>query len=202
MSDPTKVEERGWWEAFKQGDQQALHELYTRYFDRLYSYGYRLCNQRDLLEDIVQEFFLKLMRTRQNLATPDSVQAYMFHGFRMLLIDKLAQQNRRLSKENAEWIPFDMGEMHDRMADKELDRERTAKLKKALDQLTDRQREAIFLRYFEELPYPEIANMLQLSQKAAYKLIGRAMAVLKDSATMLVMIFLPILLFIIQKAVG
>ena len=52
-------------------------------------------------------------------------------------------------------------------------------MQNALDQLTPRQREAIFLKYQEGFSYPEIAEMMTLTQKATYKLVGRGIGVLR-----------------------
>jgi RNA polymerase sigma factor (sigma-70 family) len=49
-----------------------------------------------------------------------------------------------------------------------------------MDQLTPRQREVIYLRFFEELSYEEIAGMLDISVKGAYKLSYRALDALKE----------------------
>jgi len=50
----------------------------------------------------------------------------------------------------------------------------------ALEQLTGKQKEVIFLRYFEELSYEEISAMTNISVKGLYKLNNRAMEALKD----------------------
>jgi RNA polymerase sigma factor (sigma-70 family) len=54
-------------------------------------------------------------------------------------------------------------------------------LQQALNTLTPRQREAIFLRFYEELSYEEIAGVLDISTKATYKIVARALLQLKRS---------------------
>ncbi len=170
-----------WWKSFQAGDLNSLKKLYESYFGRLYSYGLRFCPQPELVEDALQEFFMKLMRNCKNLAVPENVQAYLLGSFRMFLMDKLKQSNRRAGVENTEWAPFEYGEWHDPLLTRELDEEKKSMLQQALNQLTDRQKEVIYLKYFEELSYPEIAEMLELSQKATYKLMGRAITGLREN---------------------
>ena len=63
---------------------------------------------------------------------------------------------------------------------KETDLAMKVQINKALQQLTDKQREAIFLRFYEELSYVEIAGVMNISVKATYKLMARALNELKE----------------------
>ncbi|MNY66103.1 RNA polymerase sigma factor [compost metagenome] len=54
------------------------------------------------------------------------------------------------------------------------------KIGQALQKLTDRQREVIYLRYYEEFSYPEIAEIMGLTLKGTYKLMGRAIETLRS----------------------
>jgi RNA polymerase sigma factor (sigma-70 family) len=54
-------------------------------------------------------------------------------------------------------------------------------LKSAMDRLTPRQKEAIFFRFYENMEYDEIAAILQISVKATYKLMARAIDVLRNA---------------------
>ena len=53
-------------------------------------------------------------------------------------------------------------------------------LQNAINELTPRQREAIFLRFYEGLSYEEVAEVLNISVKATYKIMARSLASLKD----------------------
>ena len=54
------------------------------------------------------------------------------------------------------------------------------RIEKMLQCLTARQREAIYLRYMQELSYEEIAEMLHITEKGSRKLVSRAMIELKN----------------------
>jgi len=56
----------------------------------------------------------------------------------------------------------------------------TQKLIDALNQLTPRQKEVIYLRYFEELDYEEIATIMDITIKATYKLRARGLDILRQ----------------------
>lgn len=65
------------------------------------------------------------------------------------------------------------------LIEKEKQNEQTAKLSKAMEQLTPRQKEIIYLRYFEELDYEEISEIMDLTIKGTYKLNARALEALR-----------------------
>jgi RNA polymerase sigma factor (sigma-70 family) len=68
------------------------------------------------------------------------------------------------------------------------------KIRMALEQLTGRQKEIIYLKYFEEMDYEQISELMNISVKGAYKLSARALEALKvildvDAAVVIVMLF-------------
>ena len=64
--------------------------------------------------------------------------------------------------------------------DKEVRSVQTQKILAALNQLTPRQKEVIYLRYFEELDYEEIAVIMKITVKATYKLMARGLEALRQ----------------------
>ena len=181
ITNPTVSYEQQLWQMFQQGDEKALSSIYSIYFDQLYNYGSRFTKNNALVEDCIQELFIKLIRNKLNLALPDSVKNYLFKALRSIIFDHLERLNKYPPAEINDAVEFELEtRVEDRISPREEEAARSEKLTAALRQLTPRQREAIFLRYHEGLSYPEIAEMLELSQKAAYKLIGRAIQALRS----------------------
>lgn len=58
--------------------------------------------------------------------------------------------------------------------------EQRQRVMKMLDGLTPRQREAIFLRYFEELSYERIAGIMEMNKQSAYNLIHTGISQLRE----------------------
>ena len=164
------------WAAFLKGDDSGLEKLYQLYFDQLYAYGFRYCADAVFVEDAIQDLFIKFINSRHKLTIPLSVKNYLFSSFKNLLIDKLRAEKRQSAQE----APFDFTLAVD---DKVLEKEQALllhkKLQRAMEQLTARQREAIYLRFYENFSYPEISAMLDLSPKATYKLMARAIEALR-----------------------
>lgn len=195
-NEPRNIEEQDLWNAFVQGDANSLEILYRRYFDELYTYGNKWLNNSSLTEDSIQDLFVKLMRNRVNLSTPASVKYYLFRSFRTVVVDKMKAKNKLSFVDD----PGDQHFLFELCPEQELiDHEHQdalqQKLTVALQALTPRQREAIFLRYIEGFSYKEVAEMMELTPKGTYKLMARAIEALKEHMLTLPLIFLLKTLF-------
>jgi RNA polymerase sigma factor (sigma-70 family) len=170
------------WINFKQGSEKALAAIYSLYFNQLYDYGFKFSQDSNLVEDCIQELFIKLIRNKKNLAIPNSVKGYLIVALRSQLLDKIKQTDKARFIELDDALEFKL-ELNPESAiiKKEQLDENELNLHLALDTLTSRQREAIFLKYQEGLAYPEIAQILSLSQKATYKLIARGIQALRTA---------------------
>ncbi len=175
--------EQALWKKFQQeGDEKSLSTIYSLYFDQLYKYGLRFTADSRVVEDCIQELFIKIIRNRQKLSIPESLKNYLFKAFRVYIFDKVESLKKFRCTEINEEADFHL-EPH-RESSLILNEEATDRhrqLQSALQKLTPRQREAIYLKYAEGFSYPEIAEMLSLTQKGAYKLVGRAIQVLRAS---------------------
>ena len=169
------------WDSFLNGNPQAYEDIYSQFYQNLYSYGVRKTNRPDLVRDCIQDLFVHLWTNRANLGQTDNIKYYLLASLRNFLI--------KASVNNGKWqgvaldanAPFQM-EFNPEMTLllKEREGQRSKMIVQALEQLTDRQKEAIYLRYFEELSYEEVAELMNISVKGTYKLVYRALEVLKS----------------------
>ncbi|MEO7314315.1 MAG: sigma-70 family RNA polymerase sigma factor [Ginsengibacter sp.] len=181
------------WKSFLEGNNDSLEKIYRIYFDELYQYGNKWLNDSNLTEDVIQDLFIKLMRTRQNLSQTSSIKFYLFRSFKSIALDKIkAEKNTILLDDydeklfqihlNPENVLIDKQDYH-------LIRE---KLNVAISKLTPRQREALFLRYNKGFSYPEVAEMMELTIKGTYKLMARTIEALKISLASIVCFGCPL----------
>lgn len=170
------------WLSFQQGSKRALAACYNDYADYLYNYGCKFTADTALVEDTIQDLFLKLWKNRENLGRPASVKNYLLKSLRGLLIRNIQKTQRHapemLDEENyvflLEGSPENIRISHEQAAF------RSGQLNTALEQLTPRQREAIFLRFYEEMSYEDISDILSITTKATYKIMARALEALHD----------------------
>ncbi|QIH35921.1 sigma-70 family RNA polymerase sigma factor [Sphingobacterium sp. DR205] len=170
------------WQMFQVGHEPSFKVLFERFNHVLFNYGFKFTQDEAIIEDSIQELFVKLWCNKENLSHSVSVKRYLYHAFRRVLIKKIEQSERRtvINNSSVDYLPFTIELPHDlTMIRGERVMEIRDKLNKALEQMTARQREIIHLRFFEELPYTEIAEIMGLSTKDTYKLYYRALDSLK-----------------------
>src|SRR5690625_4263831 len=100
------------WSALKDGQQDALSELFKRHHKHLYNYGIKIVADTDIVNGAIQELFLTLWNSRSHLSSANSVKAYLLSSLRRLILKELKQKknratrNRRYITENGEGVTF------------------------------------------------------------------------------------------------
>ena len=168
------------WSSFKKGNELALSMLYKKHVQRLYNYGMHTCRDYDMVLDCLQELFLRLWNKRETVSNINSVKPYLFKSFRRLLIHEIVE-NRKLSERAAERASaFEFTpSIESMLIEDELKAEQTKKLKDCIQSLTKGQREIIFLKFFNELTYHEIAEITEMQVDSVYNLVSKTIELLR-----------------------
>ena len=169
------------WEQFTLGDKAAFDTIYDRHFQSLCCYGDRICEDKGLVEDVVQDLFIYLWTRRERLGATSAIKFYLFRCLRRKLIRTLAQSKRRpdrhmVLKANDPRFQLSLQEPSGPLLEEELQ----GKLEAALARLTDRQKEAIYLRFYNNLSFQEVAAIMELEVRSVYNLVGRTIKVLRS----------------------
>jgi len=77
------------WSAFINGDKEALSSIFITYHDDLSRYGYKLTGDVELVNDCIQNLFLKLWKNHENLKQIDIIKPYLLRSLRNHIIDSL-----------------------------------------------------------------------------------------------------------------
>jgi RNA polymerase sigma factor (sigma-70 family) len=174
------ADEAALWTAFRKGDEKALVAIFDRFTRLLYNYGYKIAGEEDVVKDAIQDLFIELWRNRAQLGDTTSIKFYLFKSLRrkLIRIHQKAKGNL-IVRFQAEHDQGTLPSPEFLLIAEQTSEEARAKMMKLLDQLTRRQREAVFLRYFEELGYDQIAIIMEMSKQAVYNLISKSIEQLK-----------------------
>ncbi len=183
-----KYVEQELWESFVKGDESAFDALYRASFRNLYNYGMNLCHQADLVKDSIHDLYIDLWKYRTKPSRIQTIRAYQYKALRNIILKAQAQNGTLVEVESAYHFSFDNSE-ETRLILQETQDGQMDKLQTALQLLTQKQREVIFLKFYDQLSYEDVAHVLGISIKATYKLVGRAISFLRER-----MIFLAALL--------
>jgi RNA polymerase sigma factor (sigma-70 family) len=169
------------WQSLKNGDHDSFQAIYFSHFDSLYSYGLRIAGDRDLVKDCIHDLFVKIWTNKSGLADVTAIRSYLLVSLRSTLFNRLQQMKRVTMAAVHEQHPFDLVfSAESDFIRKEEHLLQSQKLLEALNQLSPRQKEVIYLRYFEELGYEEIAGIMNITVKATYKLTARGLETLRQ----------------------
>lgn len=175
------------WRELTKGSEKAFDYLYEKFFFLLYDYALRFCKDEALIKDCIQELFIELWEKRKDLNVVLSVKSYLFVALRRKLIKHLSTQ-RTL----ADILPahdFNVVLSQEALlAQKELAEEVQSKLHQLFEALTPRQKEVIFLKFYEDLSYQEIASIMSFSdpryaRQLIYRTLDELRSLLHESKT-------------------
>ena len=186
------------WASFKKGEEWAISLVYTKHAEKLYRYGLKFTSEITVVEDALQDLFAELIKNRKNIGHTDNILFYLLKSFKRKLLRKMQTEKRFVSEEELQEYPFDVfWSVEHELILEEVSEQKSKMLLKALNELTPRQKEAIYLRFTRELDYKEVAGLMDISVEACRNLISKAISTLKkwieekggDPAVLFVMVF-------------
>jgi len=168
----------------RSGDYAAFTLLYNKYCEPLTQYGLKFISDLPAVEDCLHDVFVWVWTNRQKLNIHSSVKSYLFKSVRTAMLHWLQKQHRlqALHAGDEQAYPFELQltpETH--FLDNEQRRLMRQQIERVLLTLTAKQKEVIYLRYYEGLNFEDIATNMNLSVKACYKLMGRALTTLREN---------------------
>lgn len=154
---------------YAKGDNQAFDELLSRTQSKLFTYIMFVVRDHDIADDIFQETFIKAIMKLQDGQYTDSGK-FMFWITRIAhncIMDWFRQQHARHIIE-----PNEDNDLQNLMGASVLDTYRESEMvneqvlcdvKKMMDSLPPTQREVVYMRYFQDLTFKEIAELTNVS---------------------------------------
>lgn len=164
------------WEAFCSDSMMAFKSIYIKHSDLLYNYGKKIVVNEEVVKDSLQDFFIDLWNRRNKLGRVDNIRAYLFVGFRRKLVEKKRKLQRFQAIDEIEnfEIVFSLAQI-----EFDLTEEKKKTLLVALNDLPERQKEAVFLRFYNKLSCHEIGDVMDINSQSVYNLIHRSLKVLR-----------------------
>jgi RNA polymerase sigma-70 factor (ECF subfamily) len=170
------------WNQFLQHDEQAFGALFSRHYEALIQFGSKICRDDFLLEDAIQELFAELWQQKKQ-QTVISVKAYLLKALKYKLLRKMQKQNKFVWQEDIHTYGFEWS-YENSLILREETAEQKRLLESALAQLTDRQKEIIYLRFFQNMSYEEVSDILQINYQAARNLLYQSIKKLRQGFPM------------------
>ncbi|MFV8354436.1 RNA polymerase sigma factor [Flavobacterium sp. XS2P14] len=170
------LEDSALWNSLKEGNESAFSVLFKRHYSHLVRYGNSLFPYPEKVQDCVQDVFTDLWIYRDKLSNKVVVKAYLLACVRKR-ITRSQERDRifRLSSsiDTIEFL-FDFSIEHELISD-ETTASKVSHLNQLINDLPSRQKEALYLRYTQELTVDQIADTLNINYQSANNLLHRAL---------------------------
>ena len=161
-------------------DEQAFSELYTIFFPRVYNFIFGRVKDPTVTDDIVSLAWEKMFR---NLAEYDPSRAAFSTWFMRIALNVMTDYYRRPQhKQETRWEDFfDPADEHEPTPEgRVLEEEGKADILRALDDLPERERRVVALKYWSDMGNQEIADLLDLKPNHVGVILHRALGKLKQ----------------------
>lgn len=170
------------WLSFLEGDKTAFSTLFKLYYTDLHNYGLKISGNKCITEDCLQDFFVYLFENRTNIGTVNSIKSYLFISFRRALLKALKKEKKYIDSENPLELILNFEFSSEEIAIKqELTIIKSSALTKLLNNLSVREREAIYLKYYSNLKLSQIALVMNISYQSVLNTIQKAFVKLRKN---------------------
>lgn len=170
------------WDNFKSGDFDSLGVLFELHYQELFYYGIKIIDLSELVKDTIQDLFVDVWERRNKMVNVANFKAYLIISLRRELIRRAGKlRNESLSDEISS-LHFSFSAEEFLINDEEI-KSQSRLLANSLSSLTEKQREVILLRFFHNLEFDEMAQILDINIQSVRNLLFRSLdKVRKDMA--------------------
>lgn len=168
------VQLREAWSNFKGGDFDALGTLFEIHYQELFYYGLKIVALPELVKDTIQDLFANVWERRNKIILVDNFKAYLITSLRRELIRRLSLIRKEPSPEELVTLQFSFSPEEFLISGEETQKH-SRLLSESMSSLTDRQREVILLRFFHNLEFSEISQVLDMNIQSVRNLLFRSL---------------------------
>lgn len=167
----------------QQHNEQALAMLMKTHYKDLYHYGSRFASDEALVKDTIQEIFISLWQRRETATSILSLRFYLLGAVKNKMIKALQKKkNDHDTIQDAEHYHFEAEfSIEKKIIEKQLAQERAEKVQSIISRLSTRQREIIYLKFYQQLDHNQIAGLMNISQQSVYNLLHESIQKFKKS---------------------
>ncbi len=171
------------WMEFLAGDELAFSRLYLLFFDDLLMYGRRVGGDDLIVEDAIQDLFIKLYQKKIALKDNKKLRPFLFRSLKNLIYNQLLRDAKLTSFDDYE-CPFNLEYTIDDQVFTNQEQQLSDEVHRFMRGLSNRQREIIYLRFVHEMSFEEISVIMDIHVQSARNLLARSMDKIRKEASM------------------
>jgi RNA polymerase sigma-70 factor (ECF subfamily) len=172
----------------KAGDDSAFDYLVLKFRRAIIGFMYRMARNQSVAEELAQEVFLRVYRSRQGYAAEAKFSTWLYRIATNLALNHLrdtknerAEVSMSLDEPDEEsGRSIDVADSRSTIEQELVERERLGQIRKQVEALPERQRLAVIMHKYQEMDYREISKVLKMSESATKSLLFRAYETLRE----------------------
>ncbi len=168
------------WQSLRDGEVKALEMIYKREVDHLYSYAVRFTRDEDMVMDAIQDTFEELWNKRKNVSHQVTIRPYLMTAVRRRVLYILKSRKKILEVSDFEVDFAEIDNREKQWIKSEETKETHHKLHQSMEFLSARQKEALYLKFFQNLSYEEICSIMDINYQSVRNLISQALKKIKE----------------------
>lgn len=170
------------WQEYRAGDMYALAKLMEGYYADLFHWGMRLHTDREFVKDCIQEMFVNLWKTQSSSSAVENIRSYLLVVLKTRILRELSKKQTTFQSALSDDYAFAVEFGADiRLIDEENEIYQIRKLEHVINHLPDRQKELIYLRFYQNLSFEQIAEVMQLGRQSVYNLLQKSLNSLRKN---------------------
>jgi RNA polymerase sigma factor (sigma-70 family) len=188
--------ENNLWELFRAGSELAFSQIIDSHYNLLFNYGRKFKNDPDFIKDCLQDLFVELWQNKENLSNTPSVKHYLLKSFRRKVIretqkaTKYIDKNKDVASDDIEKYAFEVAFSPEyQLIFEETSQEQQQKLQEKLQTLSSRQKEVIYLRFYNDLSFDEIASVMSVNVQSVRNLLHQTILILRKYFAEILLLF-------------
>ena len=168
------------WQQSQAGDSLAFCQLADKQYRTLFNYATSFTSDREFIKDSIQELLIHIWEKRETIQI-QFVTIYFLRALR----NQLLQEFRKNNGSNTLLDIDEIGQLSDyqtvetKIEQSEIYSENQTKVRSAIEELPRRQKEAVFLKYYEGMDNEQIADLMQVNRQSVANLLFKAITALK-----------------------
>ncbi len=178
------------WNKLRIGDHEAFATIYDSHAEALFQYGLRFSYRKQTIEDAVHDLFVYIWNNRNSLGKTDSISRYLMVALRRRIFKETKRSQKVSDLKDAETYDFlAESSIAENIMLGEIKLENDRSLKVAIERLSTRQKEVIYLKYFQDFSYEDICEIMDISYQSVRNLTFQSLKALRKLITLMLIYF-------------
>ncbi len=182
MQNKSEINEPLLWKNFLEGDLHSLSGIYLNNVNTLYDFGCKFTVDKNLVKDCIQDIFITFIQTRTRLSDIQHVKGYLLKSLKRKIFMESIKRNKfeEIIESGDYRFEIEFQNFNTFENENDIHSLKRHEVQSAIQTLTNRQKEALYLRFNLGLNHKEIAQVLHLNEQSSRALVFRAIQKIRD----------------------